>query len=169
MTNSGPQTITHATAEAITIERAFDAPRDLVFRAWTEPEHLKRWFAPAGFTTPHCTVDLRVGGMFHYSMRSPDGQETWGRGIYREIVVPERIVYVDSFADAEGNFVPPSQYGVSSSHPTETLVTISFAERAGRTVVTVRHELAATVEERDGALQGWSEMLDRLADVLAAA
>jgi uncharacterized protein YndB with AHSA1/START domain len=151
----------------LVITRMFDAPRALVFKAWTEPERLMRWWAPKGFTTPFCKVDLRPGGVFHYCMRSPEGQDIWGIGVYREIVEPERIVYTDAFADAEGNPVPPAHYGMSSSHPPETLVTVTFAEHEGKTTLTLRHSILESVEEREGTQQGWTEMLDRLAEELA--
>jgi len=158
-----------STADELVITRVFDAPRELVFRAWTEPERLMRWWGPNGFTTPSFTVDLRVGGVLHYCMRAPDGQDYWGIGVYREIVPPERIMYTDSFADAEGSPVPPSHYGMSDDHPEETLVTVTFLEREGRTSVTLRHTIPESSEARGGAQQGWSEMLERLANELAAA
>jgi uncharacterized protein YndB with AHSA1/START domain len=167
----------HAPSESdpgIVISRVFEAPRELVFAAWTEPEHLGRWFAPQGFTTPHCTVDLRVGGRFHFCMRSPDGREFWARGLYREIVPPDRLVYVDSFADEKGNLAHPSRYGMSADHPAESVVTVTFADVTvpgleGRTEVTLRHAIAKQVKEREGAEQGWSEMFDRLAQLLPGA
>ena len=155
--------------QEIVLTRVFDAPRELVFKAWTEPEHLMRWWAPKGCTTPFCKVDLRPGGAFHYCMRLPEGREIWGIGTYREIVAPERIVYTDSFADAEGNPVAPSHYGMSASHPAETLVTVLFAEHNGKTKLTLRHSIPQSVEEREGTQQGWNEMLDRLAEELAGA
>jgi uncharacterized protein YndB with AHSA1/START domain len=163
--NSDPTT----TSDQIVITRVFDAPRDLVWKAWTEPERLMRWWAPQGFTTPVCTVDLRPGGVFHYCMRSPEGQDIWGIAVYREIVESERIVYTDAFADAEGNPVPPAHYGMSSGHPPETLVTVTFAERGGKTTLTLLHSIPESVEEREGTQQGWIEMLDRLAQELAKA
>jgi uncharacterized protein YndB with AHSA1/START domain len=90
-------------------------------------------------------------------------------GVYREIVAPARLVYADSFADAQGNPVPPAHYGMSASHPAESLVTVTFEEHAGKTRVTLRHAIAVAVEERKGAEQGWGEMLDRLAETLANA
>ena len=153
----------------IVITRVFDAPRELVFQAWTQPDRLMRWWAPKGFTTPACTVDLRPGGAFHYCMRTPDGLEIWGIGIYRVIVEPERIIYTDAFADAEGNAVPPSHYGMSAEHPAETLVEVTFDERDGGTLVTLRHSIPVSTAERGAAGQGWNEMLDRLAEELARA
>lgn len=156
----------NAAAREILIRRQLDAPRELVFQAWTQPERLMRWWAPAGCTTAACTVDLRPGGAFHYCMRTPDGLEIWGLGVYREIVAPERIVYTDTFADAEGHPVPPSHYGMSASHPAETVVEVTFEERDGGTLVTLRHAIPATVAERDATEHGWIEMLDRLAQEL---
>lgn len=148
------------------LTRVFDAPRELVFKAWTQPEHLMRWWAPKSYTTPFCTVDLRPGGAFHFCMRSPEGGDIWGLGIYREIVEPERIVYTDTFADAEGNPVPPSYYGFSEGHPSETLVTVTFTEQDGRTTLTLQHSIRESVEEYEGAQQGWNEMFDKLAQEL---
>ena len=153
----------------LVITRVFDAPRDLVFRAWTEPEHLMRWWGPKGFTTPFCTVDLRPGGVFHYCMRSPEGGDVWGRGVYREIVAPERLVYTDAFADEKGNPVEPARYGMSAGHPRETRVAVTFTEHHGKTKVTLHHSIPESFPERSGIQQGWTEMLDRLAAELAKA
>ena len=156
-----------ATEREIVVQRVFDAPRELVFQAWTDPERLMRWWAPAGCTTAACTVDLRPGGAFHYCMRMPDGPEIWGLGTYREVVAPERIVYTDTFADGDGRPVPPSHYGMSDGHPAETLVDVTFEEHDGGTLVTLRHSISVSVPERGATEQGWSEMFDRLAAELA--
>ncbi len=150
----------------ITITRSFAAPRKLVFRAWTEAKYLADWWAPKGMTTPYCKVDLRPGGLFHYCMRSAEGTEYWGKGVYREIIEFERIVYVDSFSDPEGNTVSPAIYGMSESHPLETVVTVAFVEQQDRTLVTLHHALDDAFSERDSTHQGWNEMLDRLAALL---
>lgn len=154
---------------AIEITRILDAPPQVIFDAWTQPQHLMRWWAPRGCTTPVCRVDLRPGGQFHYCMRLPDGREIWGIGTYREIVPPLRIVYTDSFADAEGRPVPPSHYGTSAGYPAETLVTVTFTDLGGKTKLVLRHEVPESFPERDGMQQGWQEMLDRLAEALAQA
>jgi uncharacterized protein YndB with AHSA1/START domain len=151
----------------IVLTRVFDAPRELVFKAWTDAEHLMRWWAPNGCSTSYCKVDLRPGGKFHYCMRLPEGREIWGMGIFREIVAPSRLVYTDSFADAQGNPVPPAHYGMSASHPAESLVTVTFEAQEGRTRLTLRHAIPVSVDERKGAEQGWGEMLERLAEDLA--
>jgi len=150
-------------ASALTLERVLMAPRESVFRAWTDPQHVKRWWAPEGATTPHCSVDLRVGGRLHYCMRFADGNEMWGLGIFQEVAAPARLAFLDSFADAEGNPVPPERYGMSTEHPVQTLVTIDF-EALGPTStrITLRHHLPSAFPERDGVQQGWTEMLARL-------
>src|ERR1700745_4154100 len=96
----------------LVIERVFDAPRALVWRAWTEPEMIKRWWGPETFTAPEVRVDLRVGGKCVFWMRSSEGQYFWSTGTYLEIVPQEKIVVTDSFADENGNPVPPSHYGM---------------------------------------------------------
>ena len=79
---------TESPEQELIITRVFDAPRELVFKAWTEPEHFVRWWGPKGYTTPSCTIDLRPGGVMHHCMRSPEGREVWTKGVFREIVVP---------------------------------------------------------------------------------
>jgi uncharacterized protein YndB with AHSA1/START domain/predicted enzyme related to lactoylglutathione lyase len=154
----------------IVITRVLDAPRSLVFKAWTEPERVMRWWGPNGFTTPVCRIDLRPGGIFHSCMRSPDGQDYWSRGVYREVVEPALIVSTDTFADAEGNIVEPTQYGMSASWPREALITVTFVEQDGKTAFTLRHAVGSASESEAGMCrQGWSESLDRLAAYLAAA
>lgn len=159
-----------STDQDLVITRVFDAPRKLVFKAWTEPERVKRWWGPNGFTTPACTIDLRPGGVFHNCMRSPEGRDYWSKGVYREIVEPERIVSTDFFSDEQGNPVPPTHYGMSPDWPQEALLTVTFAEHGGRTTLTLQHAVgSAPASERDQCRAGWSESLDRLAAYLATA
>ena len=155
-----------AEAPAILLQRTFRAPREKVFRAWTDPEALARWWSPRGMTPVVRTVDARPGGAFHFGMRDAEGRTIWGLARYREVVPPERLVYVDSFADEAGRPALPSAYGMSASHPAETLVTVTFEETPGGTLVTLRHEIPMTTHERPGAVQGWSEMLDLLGAAL---
>jgi len=167
VTNLSSSVATTMKERDLVIMRIIDAPRELVFKAWTDPKHLVHWWGPKGFTTPFCTVDLRPGGVFIFCMRSPDGRDFWGRGVYREIAEPERIVYTDSFSDEEGNLVEPAYYGMSRNFPSETLVTVTFGEHEGKTKVTLRHVVSESVPERDEMQQGWSEMFDRLTEYLA--
>jgi uncharacterized protein YndB with AHSA1/START domain len=155
--------------QALVIERVFDAPRELVFKAWSEPERMMRWWGPKGFTTPVCKIDFRVAGKFLNCMRSPDGQDYWSTGVYREIVEPERIVCTDSFSDAEGNVVPAAHYGMVGEFPIEMLVTVTFEDQDGKTKMTLRHAGMPAGENRDGANQGWNESFDKLAEEIAKA
>jgi len=150
----------------LVITRVFDAPRELVFKAWTEPERFKRWWGPKNFTAPACTIDLRVGGRYVNCMRSPEGQDYWTTGVYREIVEPERIVYTDAFADEKGNPVPASHYGMSGEWPLEMLVTVTFEEHEGKTTMTLRHVGLPSGQMSDLTGAGWNESFDKLAESL---
>src|SRR5262245_41399320 len=127
------------TGQDLVITRVFDAPRALVWKAWTEPEHFKKWWGPKDFTAPVAQIDLRVGGKYLACMRGPDGKDYWSTGVYREIVPNERLVYTDSFADARGNPVPASDYGMGGDWPMESVVTVILEEYQGKTRFTLRH------------------------------
>src|SRR6266705_7213510 len=96
-------------------------------------------------------------------MRSPDGKDYWGTGVYREIVPPAKIVATDSFADADGNVVPASHYGFAADFPRELLVTVTFEDIGGKTKMTLHHAGFPAGPDRDGAVQGWSESFEKLA------
>jgi uncharacterized protein YndB with AHSA1/START domain len=155
------------------ISRVFDAPRDLVFRVWTDPKHLAKWWGPKGVTIVSCANDLRPGGLFHYCMRWPDGQEMWGKWVYREIAVPERLVFLNCFSDPEGRTTRAPFF--DGTWPLETLTTITFAEHLGKTTVTVEWiPLDATEAERrtfadnhDSMRAGWGGTMDQLAAYLS--
>jgi uncharacterized protein YndB with AHSA1/START domain len=152
-------------SDDLVITRIFDAPRDAVWKAWTEPEHLTRWWGPKEFTAPACKIDFRVGGKYLFCMRSPEGQDFWSTGVYREIVPMERLVCTDSFADKKGNVVPASHYGMQGEFPTELQVTVTFEEDGGKTRMTLEHAgLPATMLSDCEA--GWSGSFDKLADSL---
>jgi uncharacterized protein YndB with AHSA1/START domain len=153
---------TQSAGREIVITRVFDAPRALVWRAWTDPTEMMRWWGPEHFTTPVIEIDLRVGGRFRYCMRAPDGKDYWGVGVYREVAAPERLVYTDSFADENGNVVPATHYGMAADYPMETLVTVMFAEHDGKTTMTLRHAGQPVSTDEDTAEAGWSSMLDKL-------
>lgn len=144
------------------ITRIFDAPRELVWKAWTEPERVKKWWGPKDYTSPACKIDLREGGKYLYCMRSPEGQDYWSTGVYREIVEPERIVIIDSFADEKGNVVPATHYGLSVDLPLEVQVTVTFDVQEGKTKLTLRlASMPAVMFEL--AKAGWNESFDKLA------
>jgi uncharacterized protein YndB with AHSA1/START domain len=139
----------------LVLTRVFDAPPGLVFRAWTEPERLVRWWGPQGFTLPFCEMDVRPGGAFRFRMRAPDGTDHWLRGVYREIVEPERLVCTWTWVDAEGN----------PGH--ETLLTVVLAAQGAKTKLTLYQAVFETVTARDAHQDGWTSCLDRLAAYLA--
>jgi len=151
----GNKTVVGPADRVLLITRVFDAPRHLVFKAWTDPEHLMRWWGPHGFTTLSCTMDARPGGTWRLCMRSPEGDEHRQQGVYREVVEPERLVFTYAFEDATGK----------PGH--ETLVTVSFADHGGKTMLTVNQAVFETVAVRDDHVRGWGEALDHLAEYVA--
>lgn len=152
--------------QEIIIRRVFDAPRELVWKAWIDPEHFQRWWGPKDYTCPFCQMDLRVGGKYLNCMRSPEGQDFWSTGVYREIVPLQRIVYTDSFADAEGNVVPATHYGMSPDFPLEMLVTVTLEDYEGKTKMTLKHSGLPAGEMGELAGSGWNESFDKLAENL---
>jgi uncharacterized protein YndB with AHSA1/START domain len=149
------------------IARVFDAPRDKVWKAWTEAERLKHWWGPKGFKVHTCKVDLRPGGFFHYGMTAPGGGEVWGRFTYREIVPPEKLVFITSFSDPQGGV---TRHPGSENWPLEMLSTVTFDADGQRTKVTVRwapHN-ASDLERKtfdDGMpsmQQGWTGTFEQL-------
>ena len=155
------------TERELVITRVFDAPRELLWKAWTEPNHFMRWWGPKGFTTPVCKIDFRVGGEYLNCMRSAEGQDFWSKGVFREIVPPERLVMTASRTDKEGNVVPASHYGMSGDWPLETQITVTFEEHNGKTKLTLKHAGMPAGKNRDMAGAGWNESFDKLAEYLA--
>ncbi|HRN69961.1 MAG TPA: SRPBCC domain-containing protein [Candidatus Woesebacteria bacterium] len=160
------------TENGVIITRVFDAPRELVWKAWTEPEMIKKWWGPEGFTSPSAKVDLRVGGKYIYAMHGPAGSE-WDRdmysaGIFKEIVLYEKIVVTDYFSDAEGNMINPDQEGQDSNFPKEMAVTILFEEvDNGKTKLSVIYPKPETAEQMEAMLksgmeEGWNSSLNKL-------
>ena len=157
MKNTGTLKVTLPSDREITLTRVFDAPRHLVFEAFTKPELLRRWFGPRGWSLSVCEVDLRVGGGFRFVLRTPDGGNFGMRGTYREIVPPERSVHMESFDD----------------YPGESQVTAIFFEQGGKTIMTATVEYASK-DVRDAVIKsgmehGAAESYDKLAELLASA
>ena len=148
----------------LVITRIFDAPRGLVWKAWTEPERVKKWWGPKAFTTPVINIDLRVGGKYLSCMRGPDNKDYWSTGVYREIIPLKRLIYTDSFADEKGKKVPASHYGMSGDWPSELLVSVTFDDIGGKTKMTLQHVGLPEGQMRDLARVGWNESFDKLAD-----
>ena len=145
----------------LVVERSYEAPRDLVFAAWTEPERMKHWWGPKGWTIPHSEADLRPGGAFRYTMRSPEGHDHLVEGIISEIDPPARIVTI-------------SELGGDGNHPPVTVVTdVRFEQQGDMTRVSVETVATASGDMIDAATEGmeehWSEHLDRLGEHLSHA
>jgi uncharacterized protein YndB with AHSA1/START domain len=156
--------VKQATRE-LTITRTFDAPRELVWKAWTDPDMLMRWWGPKVFTAPMCRLDLRVGGKYLYCMRSPEGQDYYSTGVFQKIDPPRELAYTDNFADADGNVVPGSYYGFPEDFPHDLLVTVTLEEVGGKTRMTLRHS-GFPADQATLAEQGWNESFDKLAEAL---
>jgi uncharacterized protein YndB with AHSA1/START domain len=151
----------------IRIERMFDAPRELVFDAWTRPELLLQWYAPRGCTIQLARLDAQPGGRFHWCIRNPSFGDCWCVGEYREIVRPERIVYTLATADSAGNEIEPVQAGHDSRWPRQTLVTVTLTDVRGSTRLTLEQNVAESLAKHTGAHPSWLQMLDRLAELMA--
>jgi uncharacterized protein YndB with AHSA1/START domain len=158
---------TRTEARELVITRIFDAPRKLVWKAWTSPEHLMRWWGPKDFTSPVCKMDFRIGGKYLYCMRSGEGQDFWSTGTYKEIIPLERIVCTDSFADEKGNIVPASHYELPGDDwPLELTVTIQFEALGDRTKMTLTHVGIPVGQMKEMTGVGWNESFDKLAEIL---
>jgi uncharacterized protein YndB with AHSA1/START domain len=143
----------------LTITRVFDAPRELVFKAWTDAKHLAQWWGPKGFTNPVCDMDARVGGLLRMHMRAPDGTVYPMKGQIRELVAPERLVFTNIAVDAAGR------------HLLEGLTTVTFIDEGGKTKMTLHTKAVAVVEDAAAYLQGmeagWTQSIDKLQAFLA--
>lgn len=149
--------MTDAAPREIVLTRVFDAPRELVFRAWTEGELLMRWLCPKDFTVLFADIDLRPGGSWRSGMRSPDGKEYVMRGAYRVVTPPEMLVFTHSWED-------DTEPGHLPGH--DTLITVILAETGAKTTMTFHVAGLTSDESRDGQRQGWSEAFENLALVV---
>ena len=164
---------TETKSKDFVMTRVFDAPRDLLWKCFTDPERMKHWWGPKGFTVIASKMDLRVGGTYHYGMTAPNGAPMWGLFTYREIVPGERLVFVNSFSDEKGGV---TRHPGHQKWPLRMLSTFTFEDAAGgKTKFTVRWQtLNATPEEQntfdtmhDSMTQGWGGTMDQLESYLA--
>ncbi len=154
------------------ISRLFDAPRDIVWQVHTEARHLKNWWGPKGFKVKHCEIDLTPGGLFHFCLTMPNGDEMWGKWVFREIAAPERLVYLSSFSDAKAG---TCHHIMQEVWPLEILSTVTFAAEGSKTRVTVdwiphnasAEENKAFDDLRHSMHGGWTGTFEQLADYLA--
>jgi len=143
----------------VTLTRAFDAPRALVWRAWTDPTMMAQWFGPRHFTIPACELDVRVGGALRIVMRGPDGNDYPMKGVFIEVVAPERLVYTNIAVDRDGK------------HLLEGETTVTFTEQSGKTTLTVTAHAVGRVpiatQMLAGMEAGWTQTIDKLEEFVA--
>ncbi len=154
--------------ERMTITRVFDAPRELVWKAWTDPKYVMQWWGPKGFTAPFCKIDFRVGGKFLCCMKAPDGKEFWNAGEYHEIVLHEKIVSSMYFSNSNGDKVEPAEYGIEheaieNAHD----ITIFEDYGNGQTKLTFIGNEPMDDARNSGQFEGWNQILDKVAAVVA--
>jgi len=158
--------------EPFVISRVIDAARDRVWKAWTEVEQLKQWWGPKGFVVTHCTLDLRPGGRMHYCLRMPDGNEMWGRFVYREVVKPERLVWINSFSDKDGGL---TVHPMNPNWPREMLTNVTFEAQGPKTKLTIQWapldgssalELKTFDEGRQSMTMGWTGTFEQFTNFL---
>jgi uncharacterized protein YndB with AHSA1/START domain len=148
--------------DAVVIERSFAAPVELVWKMWSEPEHVTAWYGPTGATIVVAKMDVRVGGarLIGMAVDTPDGpMQMWFTGEYREVVTNRRVVYTESMSDADGNVLSPSDLGMPAEHPTTTEVTVEFTDNAGRTTMVMTH---VGVPPGSPGAAGWAMAFDKL-------
>ncbi|TAL69870.1 MAG: SRPBCC domain-containing protein [Bacteroidetes bacterium] len=153
------------------VSRLINAPLELVWKVWTKPEHLNRWWGPKGYTMLTNKLDLKPGGIFHYKMKSPDGQIMWGKFVFREIIELEKLVFVVSFSDEFGNIL---RHPLSMTWPLEVLSAVSFTEKEGKTLLSISGiPINATKEEEktfadglESMNQGWKGTFEQLEEYL---
>ncbi|GAA3749589.1 SRPBCC family protein [Terriglobus aquaticus] len=154
--------------QRMTVTRVFDAPRELVWKAWTSQEYAAQWWGPKGFTAPFCEIDFRVGGKYRFCMRSPEGQEYWTGGEYYEIVPHEKIVLSLYPVDAEGNKVDPAVYGIEHEAIEGAHDVVLFEDLGnGKTRLTLIGNETMESAKESGQVEGWNQILEKFADVVA--
>jgi uncharacterized protein YndB with AHSA1/START domain len=148
--------------DAVVIERTLDAPVELIWQMWTDPEHFKAWYGPDGATIPVAKMDVRVGGtrLVSMEMQTPNGPiQMWFTGEYREVVENERLVYTESMSDQNGNVLSPADMGMPDGHPTTTEVRVELEDVGGRTKMVMTH--SGIPGDSPGAA-GWAMAFDKL-------
>lgn len=151
----------------VVINRIINQPREAVFKLWSDPEHLPRWFAPPGCTIVFHELDIREGGRFHSCLHVPDYKDCWCIGDYLEVKAPEKIVFTMAVSDDHGNKISAVEANMDPDWPDETIVTVTLKDLGGKTELTLRQTADATVAKRTGAYNGWLQMLDVMEELMA--
>ncbi len=165
--------INHVESNGLKLTRVFNAPRDLVFKVWTDPQHFGKWWGPKGFSLNVAKMDVRSGGLFLGSQKSPDGHVMWGKFVYQEVTPTEKLVYIQSFSDEAGNTV---RAPFNPNWPLEIINILTLTEEDGKTLLSLQggpvnptNEEQATFEEMKPMIQqGLGGTFDQLADYLTS-
>jgi len=155
--------------ERMVVTRIFDAPRELVWKAWTDPKYIMQWWGPKGFTAPVCEMDFRVGGKLLCCMNAPDGQLCgWNAVEYYEIVLHEKIVSSMYFSDSKGNKIDPAELGIEHEVIDGAYDLTLFEDLGnGQTKLTFIGNDTLESAKESGQMEGWIEILDKVAEVVA--
>src|ERR1700678_4122359 len=154
--------------ERMGVTRVFDAPRELVWEAWTDPKYVMQWWGPKGFTSPFCEIDFRVGGRSLCCMKAPDGQEFWNAIEYHEIVLHEKIVSSMYFSDSKGSKVEPATYGIDHEAIDGAYDVTLFEDIGnGQTKLTFIGNEPMESAKNSGQTEGWNQILEKIAAVVA--
>lgn len=167
MSKNATTTMPSPAVPQVHIVREFDAPRELVFNAWSSAAHLERWYAPQGCSIKFHRYEFEPGGKHWSCITTPDGHECWCIGSFLDVVAPQRIVFTMIAADAQGNAVEPADLGMDPEWPRETTVTVTFDDLGGRTRLTLDQTVSESLAKRTGAHPSWLSMFDNLATLLA--
>lgn len=151
----------------LSIERIFDAPVELVYQAWTDPELMKQWWGPKSFTCPTAQLDVKVGGRYLLAMKNPGWGIIWSGGRYEVVVPNEKIVLTDHFADKDGNQVNPTVFGMDKLFPKELRIEIDFEDLEGKTKMTLNHYGLGKSKVKQQTNTGWNESFDKLVKALS--
>jgi uncharacterized protein YndB with AHSA1/START domain len=154
--SSAPVSVSGTAPIELVVARLIDAPPALVFKAWTQQEHAARWWGPQGFTIVSCRLDATPGGTYRVAMRAPDGTVRTKRGVYREVIAPERVVFTYAWENADGN----------PGH--EMHITVTFEARGEQTLLTLRQTGFEDIPERDSHRSGWTSCFERFAEYMTA-
>ena len=148
--------------EDLLITHLFNAPRELVFEAWTNPEHLKNWYAPEGCTIDFKFINVEVEGEFHSCIHDPIHGDCWIKGKYQEVLFPEKLVFSMILSNEKGENVTADKAGKSEAWPEAILTTVTFTTIGSQTKLTLHQTVAVSEAKKTGAYQSWINMFDKL-------
>ena len=152
---------TKSRLKVVEIDRTFDLPVTVLWQAWTEPEHMKKWWGPKDFTCPYCAIDLKVGGRYLSCMLSSKGEEFWSTGVYEEIEPNKQLRFTDCFSDDKGNVISAKDLNMPGDWPEKLFVTVDFESKGEKTRMLIRQE-SIPLEAYEECIKGWGQSLDKL-------